>query len=483
MVETRPSLATVTERRTEVVPRNDWRRDHITTLVLLDAIMILLAEVLAYLGRFDAIQPDFRVNKYGLISLCLLIGWLLAAAASGAYESRFFGTGPGEYKRVLAGTARAFGLLAIASLVFKLEIARGFITASFVGGLVLLLVGRTLARRWLVRQRVRGELCHRALVVGAPEAVNELVNEMLDHPNAGLRAVAACTPESGQDTDILLVGRVGGLDDVAEAAQRAEVDTVVVTSGPHISARTLRAIGWSLEGRGIDLVVTPTLNGVSLPRLGLRPIGGLALLHVDEPVFTGARRWVKATIDRLGACLGVLLLSPLLLTVALLIRLGDGGPAIYRQYRIGMNGERFQVYKFRTMYAGAEHHLADLRADNDANGLLFKLRTDPRVTPIGAILRRTAIDELPQLINVLRGNMSLVGPRPLAVLDSDFQGDVRRRLLVKPGMTGLWQIGDRLNWEEAVRLDLDYVENWSLSLDLTILAKTVLTVARGGGAH
>ncbi|CAN5392876.1 hypothetical protein BH24ACT9_BH24ACT9_18670 [soil metagenome] len=330
---------------------------------------------------------------------------------------------------------------------------------------------------------MKGELCHRALVVGAPEAVNELVHQLLDHPNAGIRAVAACTPELSDDADLLLVDRIGGLDEVAEAAQRAEIDTVVVTSGPQINARALRAIGWSLEGRGIDLVVTPTLNGVSLPRLGLRPIGGLALLHVDAPAFPGARRWVKATIDRVGAAIGLLLLSPLLLTVALLIRLGDSGPALYRQYRIGMNGERFQVYKFRTMHAGAEHHLAGLRDDNDANGLLFKLRVDPRVTVIGAFLRRTAIDELPQLINVLRGSMSLVGPRPLAVLDSDFQGDVRRRLLVKPGITGLWQIGDRLNWEEAVRLDLDYVENWSLSLDLTILAKTVLTVARGEGVH
>lgn len=487
MVETGPTLATVTERRTEIVARDDWRRGHIATLVLVDAAMIVLAEIFAYLGRFDtmAVDPGSRIMKYGLISAGLLIGWLLVSAASGAYESRFFGTGPGEYKRVLAGTARAFGLLAIVALVFRLEIARGFITASFVLGLLLLLAGRNLSRRWLIRQRVHGRLSQRALIVGSPEAVNELVYELHDHPHAGVRAVVACTPASSGDSELLLVDRVGGIGDVAEAARRHGVDTVVVTSGPQINARTLRSIAWSLEGRGIDLVVTPSLSGVAVPRLSLRPLGGLALLHVDEPEFTGARRWVKEIIDRIGAGFGLLLLSPLFLVVALLIRSADGGPAFYRQYRIGKNGQRFEVHKFRSMYADADERLAELRADNEADGLLFKLKADPRITPIGAFLRRTSIDELPQLINVLFGQMSLVGPRPLPVLDSDFEGDVRRRLLVKPGITGLWQIGGRsdLNWDDAVRLDLDYVENWSLSLDLTILARTVLTVARRGGAY
>ena len=485
MVDTTPSLATVTERRTELAPRNDWRRRHITTLVFVDAAMIVLAEVFAYLGRFDAVEPDFRVLKYIIVSVGLLLGWLLVAAASGAYESRFFGTGPGEYKRILASAARTFGLLAVISLIFRLEIARGFITACFVLGLLLLLAGRSLTRRWLIGQRAAGQLSHRALIVGSPEAVNELVCELNDHPQAGVQAVAACTPGPVDDSDLLLVDRVGGIGDVAKAAGRAGVDTVVVTSGPHINARTLRSIGWSLEGRGIDLVVTPSLTGVALPRLSLRPLGGLALLHVDEPEFTGARRWVKETIDLIGAGLGLLLLFPLFLVVAIFIRSADGGPAFYRQYRIGKNGQRFEVHKFRTMYTDADERLAELRADNEADGLLFKLKADPRITPIGKFLRRTSIDELPQLINVLLGHMSLVGPRPLPVLDSDFQGDVRRRLLVKPGITGMWQIGGRsdLNWEDAVRLDLDYVENWSLSLDLTILARTVLTVVRRGGAY
>lgn len=478
-----PSVAAVTELRAEIVPRNDWRRAHIATLVAIDAAVIVIAEVLAYLGRFDTEVTDYIFLRYGLISAGLLVVWLLVAAGSGAYESRYFGTGPGEYKRVLAGTARTFGLVAIVSYAFSFNIARGFITASFVLGLIFLLMGRNLARHWLVRQRQNGQLSHRALVVGSAESVNEMVVALLEHPQAGLRAVAACTPTASNDSEWLSVERVGGIGDVAEAARKAGVDTVVVTSGPHIDARSLRTIAWSLEGRGIDLVVTPSLSGVAIPRLSMRPVGGVTLLHVDEPEFTGAKRWVKAIIDRIGAALGLIVLSPLFLIVTTLIRMSDRGPAFYRQYRIGMNGQRFQVFKFRSMYTDADQRLAELQAANDADGLLFKLKSDPRVTRIGAILRRTAIDELPQLINVLMGHMSLVGPRPLAVLDTDFQGDVRRRLLVKPGITGLWQIGERLNWEDAVRLDLDYVENWSLSLDLTILARTVLTIARGGGAY
>jgi len=351
--------------------------------------------------------------------------------------------------------------------------------------LIFLLTGRKLAREWLVRQRQVGQRSHRALIVGSAEAVNDMVAALLAHPQAGIRAVAACTTtgESDSQDEWLAVSRMGGIGDVAEAARRAQTDTVVVTSGPHINPRTLRAIAWSLEGHGIDLIVTPSLSGVALPRLSLRPVGGVTLLHVDEPEFTGAKRWVKASIDRIGAALGLVVLSPLFLIVTTLIRMSDRGPALYRQYRIRVNGQRFQVFKFRSMDIDADQRRAELQAGNDADGLLFKLKTDPRVTRIGAILRRTAIDELPQLINVLAGHMSLVGPRPLAVLDTDFEGDVRRRLLVKPGITGLWQIGERLDWEDAVRLDLDYVENWSLSLDLTILARTVLTVARGGGAH
>ncbi|HEY9475678.1 MAG TPA: sugar transferase [Mycobacteriales bacterium] len=206
--------------------------------------------------------------------------------------------------------------------------------------------------------------------------------------------------------------------------------------------------------------------------------------HVDPPEFTGGRWLAKGALDRTLAGLALLLLCPLLLAVVAAIRLSSTGPALFGQSRCGRGGERFRMYKFRTMYPDAEARLADLAHRNESDGLLFKIRDDPRVTPLGRLLRRTSIDELPQLLNVLRGQMSLVGPRPLPVVDSDLTGDARMRLLVRPGITGLWQVSgrSRLSWPETVRLDLYYVQNWSIGLDLLILLRTAGAVFRGTGA-
>jgi exopolysaccharide biosynthesis polyprenyl glycosylphosphotransferase len=235
----------------------------------------------------------------------------------------------------------------------------------------------------------------------------------------------------------------------------------------------------------VDVVVAPAVADVAGPRISVRPVAGLPLLHVDQPEFAGGRRVAKSVLDRIVACGLLVGLLPVLLLAALAIRLTSAGPVLFRQTRIGRGGQEFRVVKFRTMHRGAEHRLAELAGSNETDGLLFKIHDDPRVTPVGRFLRRTSLDELPQLLNVLRGDMSLVGPRPLPVKDADFTGDVRRRLLVRPGITGLWQVTgrSRLSWEDSVRLDLYYVENWSISLDLAILLRTVAAVVRGTGAY
>ena len=199
--------------------------------------------------------------------------------------------------------------------------------------------------------------------------------------------------------------------------------------------------------------------------------------QTNQPRLTGWRRLIKGFLDRTLAGLALLLLCPLLCAVVVAVRLSG-------QSRCGRDGERFRMYKFRTMYADAEEQLADLAHRNEADGLLFKIRNDPRITPLGRLLRRTSVDELPQLVNVLRGQMSLVGPRPLPVAERDLTGDARRRLLVQPGITGLWQVSgrSRLDWSETVRLDLYYVDNWSIGLDLRILLRTAGAVIRGVGA-
>ena len=343
-------------------------------------------------------------------------------------------------------------------------------------GMLLLLTGRGFARRILVAARGRGRSLHRVVVVGDRRAVVSLASELRRERAAGFEVIGVCLPTQGErlrESDDLPV--LGALEDVPAVARVAS----------EVPAEAVRRLAWGLEGSGVDLVVAPSVVDVAGPRVSVRPVAGLPLLHVDEPEFTGGKRLAKAAVDRLLAAVGLVALAPVLLPVALLVRLDSPGPVLFSQVRIGREGREFRVVKFRTMYVDAELRLAELSNRNQTNGLLFKIADDPRITRIGHLLRRTSIDELPQLLNVLRGDMSLVGPRPLPVKDTDFTGDVRRRLLVRPGITGLWQVNgrSRLSWEDAVRLDLYYVENWSIALDLAILARTVGAVLRGTGAY
>jgi exopolysaccharide biosynthesis polyprenyl glycosylphosphotransferase len=278
----------------------------------------------------------------------------------------------------------------------------------------------------------------------------------------------------------------GTFDDVAEAVEAAGADTVIVLSCPELDGHVLRRLAWRLERDDIDLIVASALIDVAGDRTTIRPVDGLPMLHVEHPRLEGGARVIKEIVDRLGAALLLLMLSPLLLMLAAWIRFGSRGPVLFTQVRVGRDGGHFKIFKFRSMYLNAEQRLAELRHLNENDGVLFKIRNDPRVTPAGRWLRKLSLDELPQLINVLKGDMSLVGPRPpLPEEVAAYPDDVRRRLAVKPGMTGLWQVSGRsdLPWEEAVRLDLRYVENWSLTLDLVILLRTVAAVIRSSGAY
>jgi exopolysaccharide biosynthesis polyprenyl glycosylphosphotransferase len=304
----------------------------------------------------------------------------------------------------------------------------------------------------------------------------------------GMRIVGACTPGGGGSAELKALGVpvLGGFDDVDFALRASSADAVAVLPCPELDGPGLRTLSWSLAKSGIDLLVAPALIDVAGPRIAIRPICGLPLLHVDEPQLAGGRRVAKAVLDRVAALTALIVLAPLLVTIALAIRLTSPGPAIFRQARTGWQGGEFTMWKFRTMVRNAEELRPGLDSLNQhASGELFKVPRDPRVTRLGRWLRRTSIDELPQLVNVLRGQMSLVGPRPLPVTDRPYDGEARRRLFVKPGLTGLWQISGRsdLNWEESVRLDLRYVEQWSLALDALIIWKTLFAVVKHRGAY
>jgi exopolysaccharide biosynthesis polyprenyl glycosylphosphotransferase len=341
-------------------------------------------------------------------------------------------------------------------------------------------------RKRLHRQRASGRCMLSVVAVGHEETVADLIKELGRDRYHGLTVVGACVADPSDCSQVAGVPVYGGLDDVTAAVHAFGANTVAVLACPEISGTKLRSLAWELEKTGTDLCVSPALLDVAGPRMTIRPTAGLTLLHVDHPQLSGFRIVIKDLFDRCVAAGALILLFPLLAVLAAAIWLHDRGPALFTQIRVGKDGRVFRIYKFRTMVVDAEQRRVQLLASNDTDGVLFKLRKDPRVTTVGAHLRRWSVDELPQLINVFLGHMSLVGPRP-ALPDeaARYAEHVRRRLVVKPGLTGLWQVNGRsdLSWEESIRLDLRYVENWSFGLDLQILWKTISVMVRGSGAY
>ncbi|GII02334.1 hypothetical protein Pta02_43420 [Planobispora takensis] len=358
--------------------------------------------------------------------------------------------------------------------------------AMLPGALLLTILFRYRMRKRLHRRRTAGEYMRHMVAVGHRESVLDLVIQLRRQPYHGMAVVAACLPSGAERADVGGVPVLGDFTDVPEAVAKVKADAVAILACPELDGTALRRLAWELENDRVDLFVAPALMDVAGPRVSIRPMAGMPLLHVEHPEFTGTRYWVKNLFDRCGAgCALVVLALPMLL-ISALIRATSPGPALFRQARVGKGGVEFRVVKFRTMVDGADSLKGHLLPENEFDGVLFKIRKDPRITRVGAFLRRYSLDELPQLLNVARGEMSLVGPRPPLPEEVEQYGvDVRRRLVVKPGMTGLWQVSGRsdLSWEESVRLDLRYVENWSLFLDLQILWKTWSAVVHGEGAY
>jgi exopolysaccharide biosynthesis polyprenyl glycosylphosphotransferase len=426
----------------------------------------------------------------GLEDAALVLGfpilWVLACMSTRSYEARFLGDGSEEFRRVADAGFRLLTLSALCTFVLQLDHAQQLAFIAIPLTVLATLLGRYGARQSLHRRRAQGQWLHRVLVVGRERACAELIRQLHREPFGGFAVVGVCV-DAPRGTDVEGIPIVGSSMSVTQALERTGADTVAIGAWSDLTQHDLRRLSWELEGTGVDLLVAPSLPDASRPRIHIRPVAGLPLVHVEQPEFAGGRRLLKNSLDRLAALCGLALISPLLVVVGLAIRLTSPGPALFRQTRVGADGKTFTIVKFRSMFRDAEARLHDLQDANDnSDGLLFKMRDDPRVTTLGRLLRRFSIDELPQLINVVRGEMSLVGPRPpLESEVSQYSPDMRRRLLVPPGLTGLWQISGRsdLSWEDSVRLDLHYVENWSLALDLLILWRTFWVVAAKRGAY
>ncbi len=421
-----------------------------------------------------------------ILTVSLPLLWWVSVALARGYDVRFIGLGSEEFRRVLNAAVSLTGAVAIVSYAARSDIARGYLVIALPCATVLDLLARFVLRKRLHRQRRAGAFMHRTIAVGSADAVADLIAELRRETYHGLSVVGACLSVVAPPAEVAGVPVCGGLERIQAAVSDLAADTVAVLASPELNGVRLRNLAWQLEKTGTDLCVAPAVMDVAGPRTTIRPVAGLPLLHVDHPELAGARQVIKGTFDKVVALTALIMLAPLMAGIALAVRLSDGGPALFRQTRVGRDERLFTVYKFRTMVSDAEKQKSALLAQNEGNGLLFKIRDDPRITPIGAWLRRYSLDELPQLWNVLKGDMSLVGPRPaLSAEAAEYDYYVRRRLAVKPGVTGLWQVSGRsdLPWEEAVRLDVRYVEQWSLVLDLQILWKTWSAVIRGSGAY
>lgn len=459
-----------------------WPAAYRLRLILGDLLCALVASAAALLLRSGRLPSGIAV-----VIFLTPLTWVLAVHLLQGYQGRHLGQGAQEYRVVLWSGAVLLGAAGFTSYAFKLELARGYVFLVVPLVVLLSLVLRKSLRIWLSRARCHGRYRQRTVVVGTAKSAGELIRELRRSPSNSFELVGACVSGAKNCTAIEGVPIAGKPRDVTLAVDFSDAALVAVSGHPGLTGKELRELAWELEERHVDLVISPGIFEVAGPRLSIRAEAGVSLLHLERPVRSSSRLLVKRLQDLTLTVLLTLLALPFLLLIALAVRLDSKGPILFRQQRIGQSGQEFRIYKFRTMVTDAEARLKGLsHLGHDVNAVLFKTKHDPRVTRVGRWLRRFSVDEVPQLLNVLRGEMSLVGPRPgLASEVDQYEPDAMRRLRVRPGMTGLWQVSGRstLDWEQTVRLDLWYVDNWSTTLDLQILARTARAVIGGSGAY
>ncbi|WP_345801567.1 sugar transferase [Microbacterium sp. AZCO] len=460
-----------------------------TDAIILAAILTVVTMTAPHPSMVRITRFDLFVPAVGIVG-AVLLAILTLLSLTGSRTPRVVGVGSQEYRALVRSSFLAFTSTALLAYLFGVEGLTFILAYGLIGTTVALVVTRWVWRRWLVSQRRQGKMANRVLLVGSEESVAATARDLKRTPAAGLLVVGACTP-SGRVADYIPgtdIAVSGSVDNVMGALRRVDADTVLISSANELSAATVRSLSWELEPGRHHLIVAPSLTDIGGPRLHTRPVAGLPLVHVETPRYSGGKLHAKRTFDVLAAGVLIVLLAPVLIFVALAVQFTSPGGVLFRQERIGLSGEKFHMLKFRSMYQDAEARLTELATESrdSGNDIMFKMKDDPRVTGVGKVLRRFSLDELPQLFNVVLGDMALVGPRPPLEREvTQYADTVHRRFLVKPGITGLWQVSGRsdLDWDETVRLDLFYVENWTLTGDLTILLKTVKAVLKSEGAY
>src|SRR5690625_4405756 len=472
-----------------------WEKRYSRKILATDLFVVLLCVFGAMFIRFGfrieelqlepTDQTRFAIN-YSVMSIIVAAAWLLMLSFFDTRERSVFGTGPSEYKRVIHATFTTFGGLAIIAYILKSPIGRGYLMIALPAGLLLLILTRWIWRKRLHQQRKRGRNSYRTIIIGERNKTQHVAGQIFRDKYAGFDLIGVIT-EHGIESDLLPgLPVVGRYNDILPIVDSGEIDTVIICGADNLTPDDLRRLGWEFEERKVDLVVAASLTDIAGPRIHMRPVSGLPLIHVAYPEFTGRKYLTKRFFDLSVSLLLLIALAPLLLPLALIVKLDSDGHIIFKQRRVGTRGTSFYMWKFRSMVTDAEDRLDEVSDASDGNGVLFKMKNDPRITSSGRWMRKYSLDELHQLINVLRGDMSLIGPRPpLPKEVEQYEEWVHRRLLVKPGITGLWQVSGRsdLSWEDSIRLDLYYAENWSMTGDLIILWKTVRAVLKPQGAY
>ncbi|WP_426594474.1 sugar transferase [Cellulomonas sp. McL0617] len=417
-------------------------------------------------------------------AVVVAVSFLVLVAAGRGYDHKHVGDGPGEFQAIFRAGVGSAAVVALGSVAVGVVLPRVLVALIVVVLTFSVALGRYALRRSLHGRRSKGMAMARTLVVGDASSVHSVISDLRRSTYHGYQVVGVCLPAVTDEPPQDGVPTLGALADIPQVAYDHQVDTVIV-AGSELAGDALRRLSWALGRAEVDLVVAPGLVEVLGPRVQLRPTAGLSLIEV-ETSSPRRRRLAKATLDRTLGVLLLLVALPVIITAAVAVRVTSPGSPFFRQRRVGVDGQEFTLWKLRSMYVDAEARRAALLESSDRDGLMFKMHSDPRITKVGRLIRRYSVDELPQLWNVVKGDMSLVGPRPPLPQEVDEYHDaVNRRLRVRPGLTGLWQVSGRadLSWDESIRLDLRYVDNWSVTMDLLILWKTGRAVFGGSGAY
>ncbi len=415
----------------------------------------------------------------GLVGSVVLVAATIALLTRARlYRARFITRRADEIRRVIDVTFGGAGIVALVAYGLDLDLDRIWLVAAMGSTAASLTIERELVRRRFAAMRAAGRRVRPVLLIGDNAESERFAAMFAEEPALGYRVVGRVDPAT--------VGEPKAVTTSVLASAREAGAHGVVIAATAMDGATSNRLTRDLVEAGFHVELSSTLADIAPERLTVRPLGRFPVVYIEPRHRQGWRALAKRTFDLVGAGTGLLLLGPVLAVLAVAVRLTSPGPALFRQERVGRNGVPFQVLKFRTMVVDAEDRLKDLAVDNEGSGPLFKMARDPRVTRVGSFLRKTSLDELPQLWNVVRNEMSLVGPRPaLATEMAEWEPDLYARLRVKPGITGMWQVSGRSSttFEEYTRLDLYYVDNWSLVVDLAILAKTVPAVLQSRGAY